>query len=108
MEQNIDIEWSDADRSCLENLGFTVSGSMALKDDSACRFILRARELQIQSEMKTLAGVPLCASSGPTVLEALINLKTAWGQLQDDFNEMEDDIYGLCWDAEREYTRDEP
>jgi len=108
MTENIDIEWSDVDRDSLEKRGFTLSGSFAVKDLSTCRIVLRARELYIESVLKSPTGKPLCSSNGPTVLEALWNLSDAFRQYRDELDEMDDDLDDLSRDMEAEYTRDEP
>lgn len=107
-EENIDIEWSDADRDSLGKRGFNVSDSFAVKDLPTCRIVLRARELCIESVLKSPTDKPLCSSNGPTVLEALWNLLTEFGQYREELDEMDDDLSGLSSDMEAEYTRDEP
>ena len=106
--ENIDIELSDVDKSCLEALGFSLSESFAVKNLGTCRVTLRAWELQIKAELKTLSGMYLCSSSGPTVLEALWNLRDEWRQARDEFEEMSEDLDDIAREAENEYTRDEP
>ena len=108
MTENIDIEWSDVDRDSLEKRGFTLSDSFAVKDLPTCRIVLRARELCIESVLKSPTDKPLCSSNGPTVLEALWNLSDAFRQYRDELDEMDDDLYDLSSDMEAEYTRDEP
>lgn len=108
MEQNIDIEWSDVDKECLGELEFSVSNSFAIRDLGSCRVTLMARELGIDSELKTLSGKSLCRSSGTTVLEALWNLQDEYLKMMDGLTEMGDDLHDLAHDAENRYTRDEP
>ena len=108
MTENIDVEWSDVDRDSLERRGFALSESFAVTDLPACRVVLRARELCVESVLKDLAGKPLCSSNGPTVLEALWNLLAEFGQYREKLDEMDDDLSGLSSDMEAEYTRDEP
>jgi hypothetical protein len=108
MTENIDIEWSDVDRDSLEKRGFTLSESFAVKDLATCRVVLRAKEICIESTLKTLSGNPICSSNGPTVLEALWNLSSEFRQYRDELDEMDDDLDDLSRDMESEYTRNEP